>query len=172
VVAVGAGAGGSVAAGGSLGEGAAADGEGSAEAAGAAAAAVTSTTPVISGWNAHRYANVPGSAKVWLYVPPAEIRSESNEPSSAVTVCGACPTFVHVTVVPAGTWRSAGPKAKSRASTAAVVGASVPGSVVGPGVGVGVGLGVGEGFGVAAGAAPPAALTTTVPVMSAWNAHR
>jgi hypothetical protein len=44
---------------------------------------------------------------VWLYVSPfskhpvaGQAGEESNDPSSAVTECGACPLFVQVTMSP------------------------------------------------------------------------
>jgi len=117
----------------------------------------------MSGWNAQKYANVPADSNVRDHEPPAAIISESNEPSSAVTVCGASPLFRHVTVEPTGIDSSAGEKAKSAIS------ASTP---VVAGFGVGVGVGDGFGFGVEAAAEPAPPLTTTFPVISGWIAHR
>src|SRR4029079_11355980 len=122
----------------------------------------TTTVPVISGWNWQANANEPGATKVREKLAPAAMVPESNEPSPAVTVCGAVPAFCHATVVPTGTRTSPGSNAKSTIVTVR------PGAAAkSNGSGVGVGVGVAAG----AGAAGPAALdarTTTVPRISGW----
>src|SRR5829696_4593027 len=97
----------------------------------------------------------------------------SKLPSPAVTVCGACPTFVQVTVPAAATTTVNARNSTSAASTATASGASAvvsllpegDGVVDGTGVAAGTGDRLGEVDGTAAGA-PPAATTVTVPCMS------
>src|SRR5215212_1509292 len=71
-------------------------------------------------------------------VAPLSMGPESNEPSSAVTLCLAASLFVHTTVEPAGTVTSAGTNLKPTSSILMVPGAPVepPTAVVGTAVGV------------------------------------
>jgi hypothetical protein len=103
---------------------------------------------------------VPTLPNLWLNVDPPPSVPLPKEPPSAVTVCGALPVFVQVTVVPALMVSVAGVKPKSTivAATCAVVavgeGRGVAlgrGVVVGRGVAAGFAVGAGVGFGVAAG---------------------
>jgi hypothetical protein len=55
------------------------------------------------------------------YVAPEFKVPLSNDPLSAVTVCGIAPEFVHVTVVPTGIERAAGEKELSWIITLLVV---------------------------------------------------
>lgn len=84
-----------------------------------------------------------------LKLPPPPRVALLNAPSSAVTVCGALSSLVHLTVVPFVTVRFAGENAKStiEAASRSLAG----GGEVGFGVGFGVGAGVAAGFGVAGG---------------------
>ena len=68
--------------------------------------AVTVIVPVIEGWTLQWNANVPASVNVNSNVPPPSIDPESNDPSSAVNVCGALSSLRTTTVVPTGTVRS------------------------------------------------------------------
>src|SRR5215207_4781872 len=74
----------------------------------------------MSEWNSQLYENLPAEWKVWLNCCPGRRVPESNDPSSAVTVCGRSPVLVQVTVMPCETCSDTGSKAKSttRISTA------------------------------------------------------
>jgi hypothetical protein len=73
-------------------------------------AATTTTLPDIAApWTLQWYAYEPKDPNVREYEAPAprqalmlpgQAGEESNDPLSAVTVCGAVPTFVHVTESP------------------------------------------------------------------------
>ena len=88
-------------------------------------------------------AKVPPWAKVNVKLCPGLRLPESNDPSSAVTVCGEVSLLVQVTVVPAATLKVGGSKAKF-----AIVTACRPPP---PGVGVAVGESDGEVVGDAVG---------------------
>ena len=61
----------------------------------------TTTSPVISGWIAHRYENVPACLNVRFHDPPSPIGPLLNAPSSAVTVCARSSSLRNVTEPPA-----------------------------------------------------------------------
>jgi hypothetical protein len=72
----------------------------------------TVTLPFMEGCISQWYAIVPGLWKVCEKDCPGCNVSESNDPASAVTVCGAESSFIHVTVVPGATVRLGGLNAK------------------------------------------------------------
>ena len=61
----------------------------------------TTTLPVISGWIAHRYENVPACLNVRFHDPPSPIVPLLNAPSLAVTVCARSSSLRNVTEPPA-----------------------------------------------------------------------
>ena len=77
----------------------------------------TRTVPVMSGWMAQRYANVPGLENVRRKVAREAMSPLSNSPPRPATECGATPEFTHVTVDPSGTRSCDGRKAKSTIRT-------------------------------------------------------
>ena len=86
----------------------------------------TTTVAVISGWNEQKYVYVPGAVKVREYVPPLRSIPESNDESSAVTVCGTESRFVQVTVPPTAIVIVAGLNALPEIDTEPVVGSAAP----------------------------------------------
>lgn len=77
---------------------------------------MTTTVPFIQGWGVQWYVYVPGWLKVRLQVSPIFRLPESNDPSSAVTVCTRDPAFVHVTLLPTETVIVCGSKSQASAS--------------------------------------------------------
>src|SRR5919199_6242848 len=76
-------------------------------------AAPTVTLPTIEGCISQWYVSVPDPKKVTMKVSPGFNTPESNDPSSAVTVCGSWPWLTHTIDVPGSTAASAGSKKKS-----------------------------------------------------------
>ena len=87
-------------------------------------AAVTTTVPVIVGWMAHAYANVPAVANVIVADCPGPSDSVSNP--APVAVCAALSSFVHVTESPAPIVIEPGTKAKPAMRTGASAARAVP----------------------------------------------
>lgn len=56
--------------------------------------------PVIDGWRAQKYGNVPVPLNVYEYVWPWKRIPLLGLPMVPVTVCGALSMLVHVTLVP------------------------------------------------------------------------
>ena len=77
----------------------------------------TVTLAVIWGCISQWYATVPVSSNVNVKESPGCNVPESNDPSSAVTVCAVLPSLVHRTVVPGWMVTWAGSKRKSRIET-------------------------------------------------------
>ena len=84
------------------------------------AAASTVIVPVIDGWIAQWYANVPATVNVNVNVAPVT-RLPLPPPPLKVTVCVAASLFVHATLSPAFTVSAFGAKAKFWMLTALVV---------------------------------------------------
>ena len=82
----------------------------------------TTTLPVISGWIAHRYENVPACLNVRFHDPPSPIGPLLNAPSSAVTVCARSSSLRNVTEPPAAIVTVPGPNARPAIETEADVG--------------------------------------------------
>src|SRR5215213_6932410 len=77
----------------------------------------TVTLPIISGCISQWYVSVPCPEKATVKESPGFNVSESNDPSSAVTVCGTAPSLVHVIVSPGSMAISAGAKKLSPMDT-------------------------------------------------------
>src|SRR5215210_407870 len=92
-------------------------------------------------WNWQKYGNVPALAKLCLKLAPFSSLPLSNEPSSAVTVCGFWPLCVQTTVAPTGTVILFGEKLLSAISIATSC-AGAAGAAAGAGAGT-AGAGVG-----------------------------
>src|SRR5687768_10278087 len=93
---------------------------------------VTRTTPVMVGWMSQKYANSPGSSKVWLKRSPGAMSPESKTPSSVssapeVTVCLVASPLAQVTVVPTEISSRSGTKTKfSMETTTSIPEPSMP----------------------------------------------
>src|SRR5215470_4044203 len=81
----------------------------------------TTTLPTIFGWTEQKYGYVPGLLKVKLNFSSVSSTLDLNAfgSSELTTVWGMSSRFVHVTVVPAGTVRTAGEKLKLSIFTSA-----------------------------------------------------
>ena len=77
----------------------------------------TTTLPVISGWIAHRYENVPACLNVRFHDPPSSIGPLLNAPSFAVTVCARSSSLRNVTEPPAAIVTVAGLNARPAIDT-------------------------------------------------------
>ena len=77
----------------------------------------TTTLPVISGWIAHRYENVPACLNVRFHDPPSAIVPLLNAPSLAVTVCARSSSLRNVTEPPAAIVTVAGLNARPAIET-------------------------------------------------------
>ena len=78
---------------------------------------MTTTLPVISGWIAHRYENVPACLNVRFHDPPSAIVPLLNAPSLAVTVCPRSSSLRNVTEPPAAIVTVAGLNARPAIET-------------------------------------------------------
>ena len=112
----------------------------------------------MNGWIWQKYANVPRTLKVCANDPLATIEPESNDPSVAVTVCGAPSSFVQVSVDPTATVSGvSNAKSEIEVLTAVGAGGAAVGATVGAVVGAAVGRAVGAAVAVGAGGAAVAA---------------
>ena len=106
----------------------------------------------MNGWIWQKYANVPRTLKVCANDPLATIEPESNDPSVAVTVCGAPSSFVQVSVDPTATVSGvSNAKSEIEVLTAVGAGGAAVGATVGAVVGAVVGATVGAAVAVGAG---------------------
>ena len=110
----------------------------------------TITTPVMPACTRQKSSTWPGFKKRCENCPSAPKNGESNEPSTALTVCATPSSFLQVTVVPATT-SMGDSKVERRISVSRTPGGGVLGRGVGVGVVVGVALGVAVGVRVGVG---------------------